>query len=80
MSNELFMGFAVIALCILAFVGFVLIVIGNLIIGIIMLPLMAFLIAITEDMHLPRFEKRGSSFSARFDHAWELASSKYQPY
>ena len=79
-DNSLFAAFVAIILCGLALVGFILIVIGNLIIGILMLPLTAFLIAITEDMHLPRFERKEAPFATRFDQAWELVSSKYQPY
>lgn len=83
MSDELFMGFAILIICGLALVGAVLFAVTHLIVGILMLPLMAFLITITEDMHLPhrpRFERREDHFASRFDRAWELASSKFQPY
>ena len=75
-DSNLFTAFAVLVICGLALVGFVLIVIGNLIIGILMLPLTAFLIAITEDMHVPHFEEERSTFSARFDRAWGVACNK----
>lgn len=75
-DNSLFTAFAVVIVCCLVLVGFILLIICNLVIGVLMLPLMAFLIAITEDMHLSRFEKRTSTFSARFDRAWGVACNK----
>ena len=78
-NDSLFFAFAIVILCGLFVIGLVLLVIGNLVIGILMLPLTAFLIAITEDMKLPRFERKEVSFASRFEQAWELATSKYQP-